>query len=281
MMIDATKRIGFIGLGRMGRPMAKNILTAGFKLTVNDLNAEYASELIALGAEFTPSPRAVAQQSDIVALAVVDDTQVEQVLTGADGVFSGAQPGTIIAIHSTVLPQTVKRMAEIARAIGAHIIDAPVSGGEAGVRQRTLCYMVGGEVGVLEPCREMFATSASEIIYMGELGNGAAAKLIVQVVTCLNMLAASEAELLAEKSGLDFVAVQRVLNKSSGQSFVVDSWLERFKLTEDPLAIRQRRTEVFQKSLLPALELARQLDLSLDGASLAVRLMPRIMGLEK
>jgi len=134
---------------------------------------------------------------------------------------------------------------------------------------------------VLEPCREMFATSASEIIYMGELGNGAAAKLIVQVVTCLNMLAASEAELLAEKSGLDFVAVQRVLNKSSGQSFVVDSWLERFKLTEDPLAIRQRRTEVFQKSLLPALELARQLDLSLDGASLAVRLMPRIMGLEK
>ena len=116
---------------------------------------------------------------------------------------------------------------------------------------------------------------------MGELGSGAAAKLIVQVATCLNMLAASEAELMAARCGLDFAAVQRVLKNSSGQSFVVDHWLDRFKLTDDPLAIRRRRTEVIQKSLLPALELARQLGFSLEGANLAERLMPKIMGLEE
>lgn len=261
--------------------MAKNILAAGYQLTVNDLNPASADELIALGAALAPSPRAVAEQSDIIALVVVDDAQVEQVLTGEGGVFAGAKPGAIVAIHSTVLPATVKRMAALGGANGIHVIDAPVSGGEAGARERALCYMVGGEVEVLARCRELFTTSANEIIHMGELGSGAAAKLIVQVVTCLNMLAASEAELLADKAGLDFAAMQQVLKNSSGQSFVADHWLDRFKLADDALAIRQRRTEVFQKSLLPALDLARQLGVSLDGAKLAARLMPRIMGLEE
>ena len=237
--------------------------------------------MIARGAAFAPSPRAVAAQSAIVALAVVDDVQVDDVLTGAEGVFAGADPGTIVVVHSTVLPASIKRWAEIAKAKDVHVIDAPVSGGEAGARQKSLCYMVGGDVALLERCRELFATSAQEIIHMGELGSGAAAKLIVQVATCLNMLAASEAELMAGQCGLDFAAMQRVLKNSSAQSFVVDNWLDRFKLTEDPLAIRRRRTEVFQKSLMPALELARQLGFALDGANLAERLMPRIMGLEE
>lgn len=280
-MDERVNRVGFIGLGRMGGPIASNILSAGFKLTVYDLRPESAGELIARGAVFAPSPRAVAEQSAIVALAVVDDAQVDDVLTGAEGVFAGANPGTIVAIHSTVLPESIKRMAEIGRAKDVHVIDAPVSGGEAGARQKSLCYMVGGDVALLERCRELFATSAQEIIHMGELGSGAAAKLIVQVATCLNMLAASEAELMAAQCGLDFAAMQRVLKNSSGQSFVVDNWLDRFKLTDDPLAIRRRRTEVFQKSLMPALELARQLGFCLDGATLAERLMPRIMGLEE
>lgn len=279
-MNAAETRIGFIGLGRMGRPMAHNILSAGFALEVYDLSRERADELIALGAVFTQSPGAVAHDSAIVALAVVDDVQVEEVLTGTDGVFARAKPGTIVVIHSTVLPATIKRVAALGRACGVHVIDAPVSGGEAGARQKALCYMVGGDVELLERCRNLFSTSASEIIHMGETGSGAAAKLIVQVATCLNMLAASEAELLAVKSGLEFAAIQRVLKNSSGQSFVLDNWLDRFKLPEDPLPVRRRRTEVFRKSLLPALELARQLELPLDGTKLAERLMARIMGLE-
>jgi 3-hydroxyisobutyrate dehydrogenase len=272
-------KIGFIGLGRIGKPMAKNILDAGYDLTVYDLRVQAVTELVGRGAASAQSPREVAARAEMIALAVVDDAQVEEVLTGAHGVFESALPGSIIAIHSTVLPQTVKRLAEIAQRTGVHVIDAPVSGGETGAREKALCYMVGGEAKLLERCREVFSTSAAEIVHMGELGSGAAAKLIVQVVTCLNMLAAHEAEIVAGGTGLNFAALQKVLHSSSAQSFVVDNWLERFKLAQDPMAIRRRRTEVFQKSLAPALELARQLGLSLAGAELAESLMPRIMGI--
>jgi 3-hydroxyisobutyrate dehydrogenase-like beta-hydroxyacid dehydrogenase len=115
---------------------------------------------------------------------------------------------------------------------------------------------------------------------MGELGSGAVAKIVVQVVTCINMLAAHEAEGVAEKTGLNFTALQQVLHSSSAQSFVTDNWLDRFKLAGDPMEIRRRRTEVFQKSLAPALELAQRLGLPLAGTALAERLLPRIMGIE-
>jgi 3-hydroxyisobutyrate dehydrogenase len=273
-------KIGFIGLGRIGRPIANNILDAGYELTVYDLRAEAVAELVGRGAVAAQSPGEVAARAEMIALAVVDDAQVEEVLTGAHGVFETALPGSIVAIHSTVLPQTVKRLAEIALRKGVHVIDAPVSGGETGARGKALCYMVGGEVALLERCREVFSTSAAEIVHMGELGSGATAKLIVQVVTCLNMLAAHEAESIAGGTGLNFAALQKVLHLSSAQSFVVDNWLDRFKLAQDPKEIRRRRTEVFQKSLAPALELAQQLGLSLAGAQLAQSLMARIMGIE-
>ena len=127
----------------------------------------------------------------------------------------------------------------------------------------------------------MLAASAAHVFHMGELGSGATAKMILQVVVCINMLGASEAELLADKCGLDFRALQEVLRVSSGQSFVVDHWLERFKRPDDPLAVRQRRTEVFCESLSPALLSARDLDFSLPGAALAQRILRRIMGLDE
>jgi 3-hydroxyisobutyrate dehydrogenase len=174
----------------------------------------------------------------------------------------------------------VTKLANLAENKGIAVIDAPVSGGEAGARGKALSYMVGGTADVLERCREVFATSAAEIFHMGPLGSGAAAKMIVQVVTCLNMLAAREAEVLARRNGLDLAEMQKVLHASSGQSFVADNWLHRFKLAEDPIEIRRRRTAVFQQSLAPAIEMARQLGVPLPGTTLAERLMSQIMGLE-
>ncbi len=273
-------QIGFIGLGRMGKPMAINILRAGFGLTVYDSREEPVRELASLGAQAARSPKEAAEAAGIVAIAVVDDAQVEDVMTGQRGVLEGARPETVIAIHSTVFPETVQRLAAIAKGRGVDVIDAPISGGEAGARQKSLCYMVGGEQALLERCREVLATSASNIFHMGDLGSGAAAKMIVQVVTCINMLAAHEAELLAGKCDLDFAALQKVLHLSSAQSFVADNWLHRFKLSDDPMEIRRRRTEVFQKSLGPALAMAQQLGLSLPGTILTEQLLPRIMGIE-
>ena len=272
-------KVGFIGLGRMGRPMARNVLEAGFDLAVYDVRREPVDELVALGANAVETPAALAV-ADIIEVVVVDDAQVDAVMTGPRGVLAGARSGTIVAVHSTVLPRTIKSLADIAKRIGVHVIDAPVSGGEAGARGKALCYMVGGEPADLEYCRGVFATSAAEIFHMGGLGSGASAKMIVQVVTCINMLAAHEAELLAEKSGLNVTAVQTMLQKSSAQSFVVDNWLDRFKLADDPMTVRKKRTEVFQKSLGPALEMAGQLGLSLDGTALVERMLPRIMGIE-
>jgi 3-hydroxyisobutyrate dehydrogenase-like beta-hydroxyacid dehydrogenase len=250
-------KVGFIGLGRIGKPMAVNILKAGFDLTVYDLRAEPMRELVEHGAKAAYSPKALAEGADLVEIVVVDDTQVEEVSLGERGLVAGARADSIIAIHSTVRPGTVKRLAEIGKQKLVQVIDAPISGGEAGAREKTLCYMVGGDTGVLERCREVFSTSASEIFHMGALGSGAAAKMIVQVATCIHMMAAHEAELLAERSGLDFAALQKVLHASSGQSFVADHWIDRFKLPQDPMDVRRRRTQVFQKSLGPALEVAQ------------------------
>jgi len=279
-MNEKINNIGFIGLGRMGKPMAVNLLRAGYGAVVHDSREEPVLELAKLGAKIAHSAREAAQDADLVEIVVVDDAQVENVLLGDRGVLQGIRGGTIIAIHSTVYPETIRKMAKHAGAKGAQVIDAPVSGGEAGAREKSLCYMVGGESALLERCREAFSTSASEICHMGALGTGAWTKMIVQVVTCINMLAAYEAEMLGKQGGLDFAALQKVLHASSGQSFVTDNWIDRFKLTQDPMEIRRRRTEVFQKSLAPAIEMARQLGFSLDGAILAQRLLPRIMGIE-
>ena len=273
-------KVGFIGLGRIGKPMAVNILKAGFDLTVYDLRAEPMRELVQHGAKAAYSPKALAEGADLVEIVVVDDTQVEEVSLGERGLVAGARADSIIAIHSTVTPGTVKRLAEIGKQKPVQVIDAPISGGEAGAREKTLCYMVGGDTGVLERCREVFSTSASEIFHMGALGSGAVAKMIVQVATCIHMMAAHEAELLAERSGLDFAALQKVLHASSGQSFVADHWIDRFKLPQDPMDVRRRRTQVFQKSLGPALEAAQEMGLSIPGAIVVERLLPGIMGIE-
>ena len=274
-----TGKIGFIGLGAMGKPMAANIVNGGFTLTVYDLRAERCKELAALGANVAASPREVAAQSEIIELAVVDDDQAEQVVAGDDGVIHGARPGSIVAIHSTILPATVQKIAALCRSKSVDVIDVPMSGGQKGAEDRQLAYMAGGDAAALEKCRPVFVTSASHIFHLGALGMGATAKMLIQVVVCLNMVAAHESQLLCDKTGLDFRMFQEVLHVSSGQSNVLDSW-HRFKRPEEPAIVRQRRADVFEKSLSPALELAREVGADLPGTVLAQSLIKRILNVE-
>jgi 3-hydroxyisobutyrate dehydrogenase-like beta-hydroxyacid dehydrogenase len=163
-------RISFIGLGRMGKPMAINLLKSGYDVAAYDVRHEPVRELAKLGARVAQSPKELARSSELIALAVVDDAQVVEVLLGPDGVIEGVEPETIIALHSTVLPETVQMLATKFAAKQAHVLDAPISGGEAGARARSLCCMVGGAVQLLERCRDVFAASAAEIFCTGELG---------------------------------------------------------------------------------------------------------------
>jgi 3-hydroxyisobutyrate dehydrogenase-like beta-hydroxyacid dehydrogenase len=273
-------RIGLIGLGRMGKPMAANISAAGFDLMVYDLREEPVRELMEMDAKRGHGLKEVADHAEIIALAVVDDAQVEEVVAGTGGLLECAQRGAVIIIHSTIMPATVRQLARVGADKGLQFVDAPVSGGEAGARQRQLCYMVGGAKEAFDKVRPVLAASAANIFHLGELGSGATAKVMLQVVVCINMLGIYEAELLSEKCGLDFQVFQEVLRVSSGQSFVADHWLERFKRPQDPLAIRQRRAEVLAESLSPAVRLAEELNIGLHGAHLAQRLLQRIMGVD-
>jgi len=275
----ATK-VGFVGLGRMGKPMAGNLLAAGFDVTVFDVRDEPLRELVRLGAARAIDLRGLGERAEIIVLAVVDDAQVEDIVLGRDGLLQTGRKDSTIVVHSTIRPGTVLKLARAVEARGLRVLDAPVSGGEDGARERQLCYMVGGAKVVLEHCRPVLEASAAHIFHMGGLGSGATAKMILQVVVCINMLGAHEAELLARKCGLDFAALQKVLCVSSGQSFVCDHWLERFKRPDDPLAVRQRRTDVFSESLSPALGVAADLGFSLPGAALAQQHLLRIMGLD-
>jgi len=264
----------------MGKPIAVNIARAGFEMTVYDLREEPCKELASLGAKVAGSAREVAEQSDIIEIVVVDDDQAERVVAGEHGVIHGARPGSIVAVHSTILPVTARKIAALCSANGVEVIDAPVSGGQKGAEDGELCYMVGGEVGVLEKCRPVFATSARHIFHLGELGMGATAKMLIQIVVCMNMISAHESELLCDKTGLDFKIFQEVLHVSAGQSFVLDHWLGRFKRPEESEAVRRQRAEVFSKSLSPALELAREVGVSLPGTALAQGLLKRVLGID-
>ena len=270
-------KIGFIGLGSMGKPMAANIVKTGFELTAYDLRAEACKTLAALGAKSAASPREVAEKSDIIEIAVVDDAQAEQVIAGEHGVIHGAPPGAIVAIHSTILPATVHKLAALCRAKGVEVIDVPMSGGQKGAEEQRLAYMAGGDAELLEKCRPVFVTSAKHIFHLGELGTGATAKMLIQVVVCLNMIAAHESELLCSKTGLDFKKFQEVLHVSSGQSNVLDVW-QQFKRPEESKAVQAKRAEVFAASLAPALEIARELGVDLPGSTLAHGLLKRILG---
>lgn len=272
-----TTRVGFIGLGNIGKPMAVNVATAGFDLMVYDVRQEPLQELAALGAKVARSAQDIGAHGDVIEVVVVDDAQVEAVTVGEGGVLNGAKPGSVIAIHSTIHPKTVRRIAELARARGVGVIDAQVSGGERGAQQKTLCYMVGGEKALFDKCRPVFATSGAHIFHLGDLGSGAIAKLAHNLIVYGNMLAASEGMRLGEKAGLDVKMLQEVVRVSAGQSRVADNWLQQRTLKETYTAGPEALMQLMYKDLRLALELGHNLGLSLPGAALAQQLIDRLL----
>ena len=275
-------RVGYIGLGQMGKAIAINVVKAGFDLMAYDLREEPLKELAGLGARTARSPREVGEHGEIIETSVVDDAQVEAVMLGEEGVLKGARPGAVIALHSTIHPETVRRVAEAAAARGVGVIDAPVSGGEAGARAHTLCYMVGGDPALLEKCRPVFATSGAHIFHMGGLGMGVATKLSQQAITMLNRLSASEGMLLAKKAGLDLERVRDVVHVTSGQSRIVDDWLEQYgRLSETPASSPRELMRGFYKGLLPILRLAHELGIELPGVALTQQRLAHVLGIEE
>lgn len=274
-------RVGFIGLGNIGKPMAINVAKAGFDLMVYDLREEPCTELAAMGAKVARSAQEIGAHGEIIELVVVDDAQVEAVTLGEGGVLNGARPGSVIAIHSTVHPKTIRKVAELAKTKGVGVIDAEVSGGERGAYAKTLCYMVGGDKGFFEKCQPVFATSGANLVHLGELGAGAVAKLAHNLIVYVNMLAASEGMKLAETFGLDLQAMQEVVHAGAAQSRVADNWTQQRKMKDTYTTGPQGLLRLMHKDLRLALELGHDLGLSLPGAALTQQLLDRTLEIGK
>jgi 3-hydroxyisobutyrate dehydrogenase-like beta-hydroxyacid dehydrogenase len=194
-------RLGFIGLGIMGRGMAANLIAAGHKLTVWNRTPGKAD---GLGAQVAASPQEVGPESDLVFVCVSDTPDVEAVVFGDDGVIHGMTQGDILVDHSTISPVATRRFASDAAGLGVDWVDAPVSGGSEGAERGTLAVMAGGPAAALERVRPFMESYSSSIVHVGdEPGSGQMVKAVNQVLVVLNQLAASEALMLADAAGLD------------------------------------------------------------------------------
>jgi 2-hydroxy-3-oxopropionate reductase len=244
------KKIGFIGLGLMGKPMAKNLLKAGFTLTVCSRSPAPVVELAGLGATAAPSARGVAAASDVVITMVPDAPEVEQVVTGPEGILAGARPGLIHIDMSTISPLATRRLAALEQQAGVSLLDAPVSGGTVGAEAATLSIMVGGDEVAFEICREVFAALGTRLNYMGPSGAGQTTKACNQIMTGGINAVMAEALVLAQKSGLDPAKVVEVLSGGAARCW----------------ALEVRAPKILKRDLLPGFKAAMQYkDLNIVG----------------
>lgn len=274
------KKLGFIGLGTMGRALAANLTAAGHNVMVYDVREEPVKELAALGANAARSVSEVGAHSEIVEIAVVDDAQVEEVVLG-EGLLDAMQAGAIIVIHSTIHPQTVKKIGLEASRKGVGVLDAQMSGGETGAKSKTLCFMVGGDKVHFDRCRPVLAASGQHILHVGALGMGAAAKLAQQSLICLNRLAAYEGMALAERAGVDMKVFRQIVRVTSAQSHIADRFEQYGKMEDLTPEEARRRAHLFYKGLCPALEMAHELGLSVPGVALVQQRFDWVLGLKK
>ena len=223
--------IGFIGLGLMGRPMATNLIKAGYPLVVHSRSPQPVEALVALGAKRADSPAAVARQVTRVITMVPDSTDVEQVLEGDNGVFSGLQrePQTIIIDNSSIAPGVSRRLAAKAKSLGAQMLDAPVSGGEIGAVSGTLSIMVGGDADAFEKVKPILDVMGNpeKVVRIGDAGAGQLCKVCNQMVIAGTLGVVAEAFALAKKSGIDAEKMREALLGGFAASRVLEVHGER------------------------------------------------------
>ena len=258
------KKLGFIGLGIMGRPMAKNLLKAGFSLTVFNRSKGPAEELVKEGALSAGSPKDVAMRSEVVITMLPDSPEVEEVILGKNGVILGARPGSVVIDMSSINPLVTKKVAGELKKNGVAMLDAPVSGGETGAIQGSLAIMTGGDERVFKDCLPIFEALGGNIIRVGEIGAGGFAKLVNQIIVALNIAAVGEAFSLGVKAGLEPQTLYQAIRGGLAGSSVLDA--------KSPMMMGRNfkpgfKIKLHLKDLNNALSTAKELDLPLPLTS--------------
>lgn len=214
-------RVGFIGLGSQGGPMARRIIEAGYPTTLWARRAATLEPFANTPAKSAGSPAKLAAASDLVCVCVVSDSDVEQVLTGENGVLAGLAEGGVVAVHSTVHPDTCCSLAAKAGTLGVSLIDAPVSGGGMGAATGRLLVMVGGEAETVARCRPVFATYGDPVVHMGPLGSGQLTKLLNNVLFTANLATAASTLTLGQALAVDPRRLAEVISHGTANSFAL------------------------------------------------------------
>jgi 2-hydroxy-3-oxopropionate reductase len=267
-------RIGFIGLGIMGKPMAKNLLKAGHSLVVYDIMPAGADEVAAAGAVKGSSPKDVAGQTEIVITMVPDGPEVEQAVLGSNGVLEGAKKGTIVVDMSSISPMVAQKVGAKCEAQGIDFLDAPVSGGEPKAIDGTLAIMVGGKQEIFDKVEPILRTMGSTVVLTGKVGAGNVTKLANQIMVACNIAAMGEALVLATKAGLDPEVVFNAVKAGLAGSTVLN--------VKAPMVYTRNfkpgfRVRLHQKDLRNALLAAESLKVSLPLTSAVQNILVSLM----
>lgn len=263
------ERVGFCGLGTMGRAMAANLRRAEFLLTVWNRSPGRATELLGLGAAEAATPRAVAGASDIVVICVSDSPDVEAVLFGTDGVAEGARSAALVVDCSTISPAASRDFGARLAEQGVAMVDAPVSGGSEGAQKGTLTIMVGGDEVDVARARPVLEAMGSSITHMGPLGAGQATKAVNQVVLCGTYLGVAEGLVLAMRNGLDPEQVVAALGGGAAASWVLENRSGRMIADEYPLGFK---VSLHLKDVVIALAMARESGVAMPVAAMAAQI---------
>lgn len=269
----ANARIGFIGTGLMGQPMARNLLRAGFPLTAYNRTAPRAEPLAADGARLAGSPREAADGADVVITIVSDTPDVQQVLLGENGVVEAARPGMTVVDMSTISPSVTRQIAADLAARGVDMLDAPVSGGEKGAIEGTLSIMCGGRRDVFERARPVFEAMGKRLVYCGENGQGQMVKLCNQIAISSNLIACAEAVAFAKKAGLDPLTMIEAVGAGAAGSWVINVLGPKMATHDFAPGFM---VKLQQKDLRLVAQAAAELGVSVPGAMLANQLFTAV-----
>lgn len=223
-------KLGFIGLGAMGKPMAKRLVDSGHDVYVYDVVAAAVQELAGIGAQVCASPLEVGNKVEIILLSLPNSAIVANVVLGAEGVLVGAGPGTTIIDLSSVDPESTRKLAAEAEKKGVDYMDAPVSGGVSGAEAGTLTIMLGAKASSVEKVRPVLNHLGKKISHVGDVGAGDAVKIVNNLLLGANMAALAEALVLGQKLGLSGDIMHEIIGQGSGKSYVLDAKLENFIL---------------------------------------------------
>ncbi|MFP3195668.1 MAG: NAD(P)-dependent oxidoreductase [Caldivirga sp.] len=269
-------RVGFIGLGTMGAPMAMNIFKAGFPLIVYNRTRSKTEQFSRLGVPVASSPKEVAEKSDVVVCMLIDAPDLMQVLFGQGGVVEGRHDGLVVVDMSTNSPDHAVEFSERLSEFGIEFLDAPVTGGDKGAREGTLTIMVGGRREVFEMVKPVFEAMGKVIIYAGDVGSGQLLKLINQVVVGLNTLAMVEALALAKRAGADINKVQQVLMSGMGNSEVIRQLMPRVLSGDFKPGFKSSH---LRKDLKYVVDLATRLNMPMPGVGVLLQLYNALVAL--